>query len=142
MYFPFCRESRFVFQWSGVKRVEAVSGGPWENAPKSCLVFIGTDKSELESIHVQLSKLAEPHKEIASCIGSEGHARNLSMKVAADGRFKVWNIALSSPLLLRQILYLYAMLLPQMIFFSSPRNETSLTLFLSSRTHHPCRLCR
>lgn len=88
LWFVEDRDSRFVFQWSGVKRVEAVGGGPWESAPKSCLVLIGTDKSELESIHLQLSKLAEPHKEIASCIGSKESAQNFSMKVAADGRFK------------------------------------------------------
>ncbi|XP_058101121.1 uncharacterized protein LOC131245583 [Magnolia sinica] len=83
------RESRFVFQWSGVKRVEAVSGGPWESPPKTCLVLIGTDRSELEALYGQLSKSADPQKEIASYIGrSKESAKSLALKIAKDGRFK------------------------------------------------------
>lgn len=88
LWFSEDRESRFVFQWSGVKRVEAVSGGPWESPPKSCLVLIGTDKSELESIHLQLSRSADPSKEVASSVGSTECTKDFCMKVAVDGRFK------------------------------------------------------
>lgn len=92
MLFNF-RESRFVFQWSGVKRVEAVGGRPWESAPKSCLVFIGTDKSELEAIMVQLSESVDPHVNISPNACKE-HARSFSAKMAADGRFKVLQFSL------------------------------------------------
>ncbi|XP_077250980.1 uncharacterized protein LOC143890258 [Tasmannia lanceolata] len=89
LWFAEDRENRFVFQWSGVKRVEAVSGGPWESQPKSCIVFIGTDRSELEAINEQLSNSADPQTHRASYIeGSKETAKSFSMIVAQDGRFK------------------------------------------------------
>ncbi|XP_020270804.1 uncharacterized protein LOC109845989 [Asparagus officinalis] len=89
IWFAEDRESRFIFQWSGVKRVEAISGRPWESAPKTCLVFIGTDKPELEAIIVQLCEPVDPPMSISSDNNIlKEHARSFSMKVAADGRFK------------------------------------------------------
>lgn len=89
IWFAEDRENRFIFQWSGVKRVEAISGRPWESAPKSCLVFIGTDKSELEAIMVQLSEPVDTHVNISpNSSACKEHARSFSAKVAADGRFK------------------------------------------------------
>lgn len=89
IWFAEDRGSRFIFEWSGLKRVEAISGRPWESAPKSCLVFIGIDKSELEAITVQLSRSVEPHVNISpdTSICKE-YAVSFSEKVAADGRFK------------------------------------------------------
>lgn len=53
-------------------------------------MFIGTDKSELEAIIVQLSEPVDPHMNISSNSSiCEVYARRFSMKVAADGRFKV-----------------------------------------------------
>lgn len=89
VWFAEDRERRFVFQWSGVKRVECMSGQHWESAPKTCLVFIGVDKFELESIISQLSGSADPHTKISSesAICKE-FARTFAVKVATDGRFK------------------------------------------------------
>ncbi|XP_068669095.1 uncharacterized protein [Aristolochia californica] len=89
LWFEEDRESRFVFQWSGVKRVEAICGELWENAPKSCLVLIGTDKSELENIVMQLSQSTISKIRIASYIaGSREFATSFSARVHLDGRFK------------------------------------------------------
>lgn len=89
LYFSEDRENRFVFQWSGLKRVEAVSGRTWDGAPSSCLVFIGHDKSELDGIISQISQIVCPlHKSsIDNRIGNDC-ARSFSKKVVADGRFK------------------------------------------------------
>lgn len=89
IWFAEDRECRFVLQWSGVKRVEAVGGRPWESAPRSCLVFIGIDKSELEAIIMQLSRSADSHVKVPSDAGtSKIFARMFATKVATDGRFK------------------------------------------------------
>lgn len=86
----FCRESRFVFQWSGLKRVEAISGQPWESSPKSCIVLIGTDKSELQTIISQLSASANPHNVVSLEYGNlREHAKSFASMVARDDRFKV-----------------------------------------------------
>lgn len=90
VYWFFCRESRFVFQWSGLKRVEAISGQPWESSPKSCIVLIGTDKSELQTIISQLSASADPHNKVSSEYGNlREHAKSFASMVASDDRFKV-----------------------------------------------------
>ncbi|URE43800.1 CobW/HypB/UreG, nucleotide-binding domain [Musa troglodytarum] len=89
IWFAEDRESRFVFQWSGLKRVEAISGQPWESSPKSCIVLIGTDKSELQTIISQLSASANPHNEVSSEYGNlREHAKRLASMVASDDRFK------------------------------------------------------
>ncbi|KAG9447981.1 hypothetical protein H6P81_014109 [Aristolochia fimbriata] len=89
LWFEEDRESRFVFQWSGIKRVEAICGGMWENAPKSCLVLIGTDKSELENIVMQLSQSTISKVRTISCIpGSRESAKSFCARVLLDGRFK------------------------------------------------------
>lgn len=89
IWFAEDRESRFVFQWSGVKRVEAISGDPWQSAPKSRIVFIGTDKSELEAIIKQLSESVGRNMNISTANNiCKEHARSFSMMVARDGRFK------------------------------------------------------
>lgn len=88
------RKSRFVFQWSGQKRVEAVSGRPWDGAPKSCLVFIGYDKSELDDLIAQILQIECPiPKSSTENYISKQYARCFSKKVAADGRFKVPSVA-------------------------------------------------
>lgn len=85
------RENRFVFQWSGLKRVEAVSGQPWESSPKSRVVLIGTDNSELQSIVLQLSASANCQRGVSSEPGTvREHSRSFSMMVASDSRFKVF----------------------------------------------------
>lgn len=67
-----------------------MSGQPWESAPKTCLVFIGVHKSELESIILQLSESADPHTKVSSESGiCKELARTFALKVATDGRFKV-----------------------------------------------------
>ncbi|CAL9118495.1 unnamed protein product [Musa acuminata var. zebrina] len=89
IWFAEDRESRFVFQWSGLKRVEAISGQPWESSPKSCIVLIGTDKSELQTIISQLSASANPHNEVSSEYGNlKEHAKSFALMVANDDRFK------------------------------------------------------
>lgn len=89
LYFLEDRKSRFVFQWSGLKRVEAVSGQPWDGAPKSCLVFIGYDKSGLDDLIAQILQIEcpTPNSSTENYISKE-NARRFSKKVAADGRFK------------------------------------------------------
>ncbi|KAK8916719.1 hypothetical protein KSP39_PZI022983 [Platanthera zijinensis] len=89
LYFSEDRENRFVFQWSGLKRVEAICGRPWEGAPKSCLVFIGHDKSELDNVISQISQIVCPLRKssIDNRIGIE-YARSFGKKVVTDGRFK------------------------------------------------------
>lgn len=78
--------------------MEAISGRPWESARKSCLVFIGTDKSELEAIVAQLSESVDHQMDILSnnSICKE-HAKIFSMKIAADGRFKVIGLFMVIP---------------------------------------------
>ncbi|KAG6497998.1 COBW domain-containing protein C15D4.05-like [Zingiber officinale] len=89
IWFAEDRENRFVFQWSGLKRVEAVSGQPWESSPKSRVVLIGTDNSELQSIVLQLSASANYQRVVPLEPGTVGeHARSFSMMVASDSRFK------------------------------------------------------
>ncbi|XP_074591975.1 uncharacterized protein LOC141847789 isoform X2 [Curcuma longa] len=89
IWFAEDRENRFVFQWSGLKRVEAVSGQPWESSPKSRVVLIGTDNSELQSIVLQLSASANCQRGVPSEPGTvREHARTFSMMVASDSRFK------------------------------------------------------
>ncbi|XP_008784425.2 uncharacterized protein LOC103703366 [Phoenix dactylifera] len=89
VWFAEDRESRFAFQWSGVKRVECMRGQPWESAPKTCLVFIGIHKFELESIILQLSESADPQTKVSSESGiCKEFARTFAQKVATDGRFK------------------------------------------------------
>ncbi|KAL5997513.1 hypothetical protein ACLOJK_008443 [Asimina triloba] len=80
-------KSRFVFQWSGVKRVEAISGGPWESAPKSCIVLIGTDESELEAVIGLLSKSVDP-QEMPSYTGASKELKDFCLRLGLDGRFK------------------------------------------------------
>ncbi|WOL06974.1 hypothetical protein Cni_G15709 [Canna indica] len=89
IWFAEDRESRFVLQWSGLKRVEAISGHPWESSPKSCVVLIGTDNSELQAIILQLSASADYPLEVSSEPGNlREHARCFAGMVSGDGRFK------------------------------------------------------
>ncbi|XP_028555134.1 uncharacterized protein LOC110093639 isoform X2 [Dendrobium catenatum] len=83
------RKSRFVFQWSGLKKVEAISARPWDGAPKSCLVFIGHDKSALDDLIAKILQIAGTIPKLSTNNHiSQEYARSFSMKVAADGRFK------------------------------------------------------
>ncbi|KAG0486553.1 hypothetical protein HPP92_008648, partial [Vanilla planifolia] len=83
------RESQFVFQWSGLKRVEAVSGRPWDGARKSCLVLIGIDKSKLDDIIAQMLQSIDfvRRSPIENLLYKE-YARTFCNKVTSDGRFK------------------------------------------------------
>lgn len=88
--FPTYRERRYIFQWSGVKRVEAISSGQWEAEPKSCLVMIGVDKSELDAILETLAKSVDPPKDVSMNMSCEEYVEILATKISADGRFKVF----------------------------------------------------
>ncbi|KAJ0962637.1 hypothetical protein J5N97_027759 [Dioscorea zingiberensis] len=89
IWFAEDRGTRFVFQWSWAKRVEAISGKPWDNVPKSCLVLIGIDKPELEDILLCLSRSTN-HPPIISSDGglAKEYARQFIKLISADGRFK------------------------------------------------------
>ncbi|XP_039143663.1 P-loop guanosine triphosphatase YjiA-like [Dioscorea cayenensis subsp. rotundata] len=88
IWFAEDRGTRFVFQWSGVKRIEAVSGQPWDTVPKSCLVLIGIDSSELEDIFVCLSRSTDPPKIFLDGGLAKEYARQFFQLISKDGRFK------------------------------------------------------
>ncbi|CAA6673139.1 unnamed protein product [Spirodela intermedia] len=88
LWFAEDRERQYIFQWSGVKRVEAISSGHWESAPKSRLVMIGVDKSELDAILETLAKSPDPPKHMSMNISCEEFVETLATKLSADRRFK------------------------------------------------------
>lgn len=52
------RRKRFVFHFSGARRVEAIESEPWEGPPGSTVVLIGTSRPELLSLRDELNGLA------------------------------------------------------------------------------------
>ncbi|KAL4191754.1 hypothetical protein AMTRI_Chr07g82200 [Amborella trichopoda] len=91
LWFEEDRRNRYVFHWSGIKRVESVCSGPWESPPKCCLVLIGTDRVELEAIYSQLLKTSDSGKDKSAPNEDSAleHAERFCKKVEMDGRFKV-----------------------------------------------------
>ena len=51
------RRKRFVFHFSGARRVEVVEHEPWEGSPQSTLVLIGTSSAELAALRDELDGL-------------------------------------------------------------------------------------
>ncbi|XP_078428472.1 uncharacterized protein LOC144700802 isoform X2 [Wolffia australiana] len=88
LWFADDRDRRYIFQWSGVKRVEAVSSGRWEVAPGSRLVMIGVDQSELVAILEMLQTLPDHPKSIPFEISCKRYSEILASRISNDGRFK------------------------------------------------------
>lgn len=57
--------------------------------PKSCLVLIGIDSSELEDIFLCLSRLTDPPKIFLDGGLAKEYARQFFQLISKDGRFKV-----------------------------------------------------
>jgi hypothetical protein len=83
-----CRLQRHVFHFSGARRVEAVQQQPWEAAPASAVVLIGTNRAELLMLRDRLNDAAEL-RDSAADAGAAAAADAFAQLLARDARFDV-----------------------------------------------------
>lgn len=77
------RRKRFVFHFSGARRVEVAENEPWLGPPESTVVLIGTSRAELASLRDELDGLAQ----VSEAAGSPAAAASaLAALLAAESR--------------------------------------------------------
>ncbi len=84
------RRRRVEFHFSGARRTEVLEREPWEGAPETTVVLIGTDEPELLALRDRLQAVL---REPAEADAGAGAADVFSQLLAADACFEVLPLA-------------------------------------------------
>ena len=80
------RRKRFVFHFSGARRVEVIEREAWEGPPESTVVLIGTNRAELLSLRDQLDGFVQPSEGDTAQGCAVDAANAFAALLAAEGR--------------------------------------------------------